>query len=296
MKKGIDISVWQNNVNYMQLKSEGIEFAIIRCGYGRNKSQKDKMFDKHYAGFKYAGIPIGAYHYSYANDVEGAKKEALMCLEFIKGKDFDLPIFYDLEDTKTSKASRDTITQMAKAFCDILIQNGYKAGIYANLNWFNNKMNVKDLEKYYIWLAQWNNKITVNFKVDYWQYSSKGKLNGISGNVDLDYEVVETVEKPVENKKTINELAQEVIKGLWGNGQDRVNRLTQAGYNYQEVQNKVNEILNVSQSKPLYYIIKWGDTLSRISNKFGTSIEQLAKWNNIKNIDKIYAGQKIRVK
>ena len=217
MKKGIDVSTWQNNINYMNVKASGIDFAIIRCGYGQRSSQKDNQFEKHYAGFKYVGIPIGAYHYSYASTVEGAKKEAYNCLEFIKGKDFDLPIFYDLEDKTTAKADKETITQMAKAFCDILIENGYKAGIYANLNWFNNKMNVKELEKYYIWLAQWNNKITANFKVDFWQYTSKGSINGISGNVDLNYELVETVENPVENKKTINELAQEVIDGKWGN-------------------------------------------------------------------------------
>lgn len=299
MKKGIDVSTWQSNINYENVKNDNIEFAIIRCGYGQRSSQKDNQFEKHYAGFKNVGIPVGAYHYSYASTVEGAKKEAYNCLEFIKGKNFDLPIFYDLEDNTTVKASRETITEMAKAFCDILIEHGYKAGIYANLNWFNNKMNIKELEKYYIWLAQWNDKITANFKVDYWQYTSKGSVNGISGNVDMDYQVkAEEQEKPIEpSKKSIEELAQEVIAGKWGNGHDRVVRLTNAGYNYNEVQNRVNEILGYGkQSDPLYYVIKWGDTLTKISNKFGVSINQLMSWNNIKNANKIYAGQKIRVK
>lgn len=297
MKKGIDISTWQNNVDYNKLN---IDFAIIRCGYGRNKSQKDKMFEKHYNELKNKGIPIGAYHYSYASDIEGAKKEALMCLEFIKDKKFDLPVFYDIEDKKCEKASKETITQMAKTFCDILIQNGYKAGVYANLNWFNNKMNVKDLEKYYIWLAQWSEKPTANFKVDFWQYTSKGKVDGISGNVDLDYELKEyseTSSEPIQNepaKKTIEELANEVINGLWGNGNDRYNKLTQAGYNYQDVQNKVNEILGVH--KKLYYTVKAGDNLTRIANKFGTTVNQLVQWNNIKNPNLIYVNQILRVK
>ena len=179
--KGIDISVWQDNVNYSELKTQGIEFAIIRCGYGKNENQKDKKFEEHYSGLKYAGIKIGTYLYSYANTLEGAKAEAKNCLSFIKGKTFDLPIFYDLEDANTTgKASKQTITEMAKIFCEEIIKAGYQAGVYANLHWFKNKIHVKEIEKYNIWLAQWETeKHSANFKVDIWQYTSKGKIKGI---------------------------------------------------------------------------------------------------------------------
>ena len=298
MKKGIDISVWQENVNYNKLKEQGIEFAIIRCGYGKNKSQKDKMFEKHYEGLKNAGIKIGVYHYSYMTSLEGAEAEANMCLEFIKNKQIDLPVFYDLEEKRTANLGKDIVTEGANRFCNIIKANGYKAGVYANLNWFTNYINPYNIIENgnQIWLAQWNSKITADFSVDFWQYTSKGQLEGIGGNVDMDYEIKEEQnEKPIEpTKKTTEELAKEVIEGLWGNGQERYERLTNAGYNYQEIQNKVNEILGVN--KPMYYTIKWGDTLTRISNKFGVSINQLMLWNNIKDANKIYAGQLIRVK
>ena len=185
--KGIDISTWQRNINYMELKAQGIDFAIIRCGYGKNPQQKDDMFEKHYAGLKYAGIKVGAYLYSYANTTTGALQESLNCLRFIEGKEFELPIFYDLEDNRTTgNASKETITKMAKVFCNTIIEKGYQAGIYANLDWFNNKLDINELLEYNIWLAQWNDKMTANFRVDIWQYTSKGKINGIDGNIDLD--------------------------------------------------------------------------------------------------------------
>lgn len=297
MKKGIDVSTWQKDINYNKLKEQGIEFAIIRDGYGKNKTQKDNMFEKHYNGFKNACIKIGVYHYSYMTSVEGAIQEAKTCLEFIKGKEFDLPIFLDLEEKRTANLGKEKITEGALAFCNVIKDGGYQAGVYANLNWFTNYVNpyniIENGNK--IWLAEWNNKITADFNVDFWQYSSKGQIEGIAGNVDLDYEVKEEVNpepKPIE--KTVEELAKEVINGLWGNGNERYKKLTEAGYNYQVVQNKVNEILGVT--KKLYYTIKSGDTLTRISNKFGVSIEQLVDWNNIKNPNLIYAGQLIRVK
>ena len=282
-----------------KLKEQGIEFAIIRDGYGKNKSQKDKMFDKHYEGLKKAGIKVGAYHYSYMTQPEGAIHEAKMCLEFIKNKSFDLPIFIDVEENRSIGMGKDNLTNAVNTFCEIIKEkSGCNSGVYANLNWFTNYLIPSKIinNKNKIWLAQWNEKITADFSVDYWQYTSKGKLEGISGNVDLNYEIkgVDNVDKPVDNKKSIEELAKEVIDGKWGNGQERYERLTGAGYNYQEIQNKVNELLKVN--KPMYYSVKWGDTLTRISNKFNVPIETLCSWNKIKDPNKIYAGQLLRVK
>ena len=289
MIKGIDLSTWQANVDYMKVKNDNIDFAIIRDGYGRNKTQKDNQFENHYSGLKYVGIPIGAYHYAYASDIEGAKKEAKMCLEFIKEKDFDLPIFYDIEDSKI-KADKETLTKMCQAFCDILIENGYKAGVYANLDWFTNRVNVKELEKYYIWLAQWNDKITASFKVDFWQYTSKGEVNGIKGNVDLNTRVINEQNNGKPNK-TIEELAKEVIEGKWGNGRERYENLTLAGYDYNKVQAKVNEILGYKTKN--YYIVKRGDTLYKIAKMYNTTIDKLARINHLGNPNYIVVGQKL---
>lgn len=183
--KGIDISTWQDKVDYSKLKSQGIEFVIIRCGYGKNEHQKDNMFETHYKGCKQAGLKVGAYLYSYATSVDNAKLEAENCLKFIKGKDFDLPIYYDVEDKTIEPLGNILITQCIIEFCKIIENAGYKAGVYANLNWFNNFIDVNKIKKYSLWVAQWNNKCTANFNYDIWQYTSSGELDGINGRVDM---------------------------------------------------------------------------------------------------------------
>ena len=247
--KGIDISEFQENVNYLKLKEQGIEFAIIRLGYGKNISQKDSMFETHFKGLKNAGIKVGAYLYSYAYVKEGAKLEAENTLEIIKGKQFDLPIFYDMEESKQALLGKEVLTEMANEWCRIIKNAGYKAGVYANLNWFKNYLNPYEIasEFNFIWLALWNNdeKPNVQFPVAFWQYTSNGHLDGIEGRVDLNKCYVESFAQPVDNVvyKTNEDLAMEVIQGLWGNGGERKDRLTNAGYNYNEIQKIVNEKL-----------------------------------------------------
>lgn len=256
--KGIDISTWQRNVNYSQLKSNGIDFVIIRCGYGKNESQKDDMFETHYNGCKNVGLKIGAYLYSYASNVDGALKEVENCLKFIKGKQFDLPIFYDLEDKQTAVASKETITEMAIVFCETILKNGYHAGIYANLDWFNNKMYVDRLLKYNIWLAQWNNKPTANFRVDIWQYTSKGKINGINGNCDMDEsykDYSQVVENPVDNSN--NDVYFDIGKTY--TTQVDLNVRTGAGTNYRI--KRYNELTTDGKNhayKQVYAVLKKG--------------------------------------
>ncbi len=182
--KGIDISEHNIITDYSKLKQQGIDFVIIRCGYGKNVSQKDKLFEKHYKNCKEQGLKIGCYLYSYTNTIEGAKLEAENCLNFIKGKLFDMPVYYDLEDKETAKANKSTITQIALEFCDIIEKAGYKSGVYANLNWFINYIDVNSLKSKSLWLAQYNTKPTANFSFDIWQNSSSGKVEGILGNVD----------------------------------------------------------------------------------------------------------------
>ena len=246
MIKGIDISKYQINVNYKKLKSQGIEFAIIQCGFGKNATQKDKMFEKHYKGLKDAGIKVGCYLYSYCDNVNNAILEAKNCLEFIKGKTFELPVFYDLEDKITKKLGRVEITEIAKIFCEEIEKNGYKAGVYANLDWFKNYIDLSKINQYKIWLAQWTNNPTKDFHYDYWQYTDKGNVDGIVGYVDMNYcydtsVTVENVDKIVDNRKTNEEIAKEVWAGKWSNGQERIDKLTQAGYDYNEIQKIVNQ-------------------------------------------------------
>lgn len=163
---------------------------------------------------------FGVYHYSYVTSLENAVLEAKNCLKFINGKKLDLPIFYDLEDKITKTLGKDLITKCAIAFCEEIEKAGYKAGVYANLNWFTNCIDVNKLiEKgFKIWLAQWNDKITAPFSPNYWQYTSKGSVHGIQGNVDLDicYDDISITGDNVDN--SVENSRYEVRKNLynWG--------------------------------------------------------------------------------
>ncbi len=244
--KGIDISTFQRNVNYKKLKEQGIEFAIIRSGYGFGKNQKDELFEIHYKGFKDVGIKVGVYHYSYADSIHRAELEAYNCLEFIKNKSYDLPIFIDMEENNVKKLGKETCTKIAKTFCNIIKNHGYVAGIYANLDWWRNYLNYEELKGYKIWVAQWNHELNADFKVDYWQYG-KGQIDGIDGIVDLDKCLISSTIS--ESKKTNEEIADEVMKGLWGNQPDRQKKLEEAGYDYNLIQEIVNIKMRENQEK-----------------------------------------------
>jgi GH25 family lysozyme M1 (1,4-beta-N-acetylmuramidase) len=179
----VDVSEWQQNINFAQLKSSGIKAVIIRAGYGRETSQKDSMFESHYRNAKSAGLKVGAYWYSYADSINDAEKEAKAFMAVAKGKNFDFPIYYDLEDSSQIGLGKSTLTAIAERFCDTLKRNNYKVGVYANLNWFNNYLDYKKLKaKYSIWLAQYNDKAEID--CDIWQNSSSGRINGYSGRLD----------------------------------------------------------------------------------------------------------------
>ena len=179
----IDVSEWQQNVDYNKIKSSGINAVIIRAGYGREISQKDGMLESHYKNAKSAGMKIGVYWYSYADSVSDAEKEAKACLECIKNKSVDMPIYYDLEDSSQIKLGKTKLTEIAEKFCETIKRCNYKAGVYANLNWFNNYLDYDKLKsKYSIWLAQYNDKAELD--CDIWQNSSSGRVSGYGSNID----------------------------------------------------------------------------------------------------------------
>lgn len=247
MKKGVDLSCWNENVDYNKLKQEGIEFAIIRTGYGKDENQEDKLFEKHYEGLKKAGIKVGAYLYSYCTSVENAEKEAENCLKHIAGKQFDLPIYIDLEETRTKVLGIDAVTNIALLFCRRIKEAGYRAGVYANLDWFKHYVRPEAilLENFSIWLAQWNNRITANFPVDIWQYTNN--YNGMDGDYLMNDNIIK--EKSctcslygICKDDYINSLAVKVIFGEYGNGDERKQKL---GDKYYEVQNIVNKLYKI---------------------------------------------------
>ena len=186
--KGIDISTFQKNVVFSKVKKDGIKFAILRAGFGRYTSQKDAMFESHYKNAKAAGMPVGAYWYSYAKSVDQAKQEAETCAKVLAGKQFEYPIFFDIEESSQAKLGKKVCTEMCEAFCDTMEEKGYYVGVYANKNWFTNYLDYDALsKKYQIWIAQYNNSMTFGKEVQMWQYSSSGSVDGASGRIDMNW-------------------------------------------------------------------------------------------------------------
>lgn len=179
----VDISEFQQGINFNKMKNDGIKAIIIRAGYGRETSQKDSMFESHYRNAKSADMKIGVYWYSYADSVGDAEKEAKACLACIGGKALDMPVYYDLEDSSQIRLGKSKLTEIAERFCDTVKANGYKVGVYANLNWFSNHLDYNRLRnKYSIWLAQYNDKAELD--CDIWQNSSSGRIDGYNGRLD----------------------------------------------------------------------------------------------------------------
>lgn len=213
----VDVSEFQQNIDFNKMKNDGIKAVIIRAGYGREASQKDNMFESHYYNAKTAGMKIGVYWYSYADSVDDAEKEARACLACIGGKALDMPVYYDMEDNFQTHLSKPTLTAIAEHFCNTVKANGYKVGVYANLNWFNNYLDYDKLKKKYsIWLAQYNPENELS--CDIWQNSSTGKINGYNGSIDTNIIFNENIFSKSESKVAKPTLTYRVYAdGKWYN-------------------------------------------------------------------------------
>lgn len=307
--KGLDISSYQKGINFNAIKNVGIEFLILRAGFTSWRTgvnyNKDSCFEDFYNQSKQVGLPVGAYWYSCANTYEKGVAEAKFMYEnCLKGKQFEFPIYIDVEEDRYQKVGKTYVTSAIKGFCETLEKLGYYVGIYANLNYFNNYINTPGLYMYDKWFAYWKkdlNKPSFPYG-DYglWQNSSDGyvagqrvdtniaykdypsiiknaKLNGFTDNNvivnELDkysdeelatmvwqgkfgdgegrkqklcnrYVTVQNlVNQGIGKLKSIDEIAKEVINGKWKNYPERKTLLENAGYNYSEVQKRVNKLL-----------------------------------------------------
>ena len=186
-KIGIDISYYQGNIDFKKVKLSGIDFAILRIGYGMYDNQKDKKFEDYYQGCKNNDIEVGVYLYSYALSVEDAEKEANLVLKWLNGRNLQLPVYFDIEDKSQAKLQKSVLNKICETFCNTIEKGGYWAGIYSNKNWADNIISGKELGKRYTyWIAQYNDKCTYTGPYAMWQCSSKGRVNGINGYVDKD--------------------------------------------------------------------------------------------------------------
>lgn len=261
--KLIDISHHQGKVDFNRVRNAGYEGVIIKAGGSDAGFYKDSRFEENYAGAKNAGLYVGSYYYVGKNclSAEDGVEDAIRFAEILKGKQFDLPIYMDVEAPASDQKTR--VTDAIIGFCTELENRGYYVGVYgSDISGFKEKIDYERIKDMYtLWVARYGSKPKYVTNYSIWQYSETGVVDGINDDeVDLDECYVDfpviikdggyngySKEQP---KKTIEELANEVINGLWGNGQDRKRKLTEAGYDYQAVQNRVNEIL---KPKEEYY-------------------------------------------
>lgn len=189
--RGIDVSKYQGNIDWGAVAASGINFAIIRVGYRGSSTGvlvEDPYFKKNIAGATSAGIKVGVYFFTQAVSEAEAVEEASMAMSLVSGYRMTYPIFIDTESASNGRAnglSKSARTAVVKAFCQTVKNGGYKAGVYASKSWFNNQLSASSLSNYYIWVAQYSSSCTYSGKKDIWQYSSKGSVSGIKGNVDM---------------------------------------------------------------------------------------------------------------
>ena len=309
MLKGIDISHHQKGID---LGAIDVDFVIIKATEGNGYT--DEMCDTFYQKAKSLGKKLGVYHFARPDLGNTAEAEADWFIKETLGYHKEAMLVLDWESGDLTNVA------WAKAWLDrVYSKTGVKPVIYMSASVMHSAdwSSVANAD-YGLWVANYGtndgtaqeavfNRYPLKYWSFYalWQYTSKGRLNGYNGNLDLNYFSGDSSawdkyaggspssskpSNPVETK-SIDDLAREVIAGKYGNGEDRKNAL---GSRYDEVQARVNEILGINQVE--YYIVQSGDNLTKIANKYGTTVNQLVAWNNIANANLIYPGQKLRVK
>lgn len=193
VRKGIDVSQHQGVIDWESVKAQGIDFAIIRCGYGSDLADQDDSFwSYNVAECERLGIPYGVYLYSYAESVEDAASEAAHALRMLQGHTPDFPVYLDLEDKVQSKneAVRAILPQIAQTFCETVRQAGYKPGIYANTYWWTHYLTDPVFEGWEKWVAQYNTSCDYAGTYKVWQASSKMMLDGTTSKyVDVNFDL-----------------------------------------------------------------------------------------------------------
>ncbi len=215
--RGIDVSHNQGVIDWKKVKADGIDFAIIRCGYGMNQlNQDDRQWLNNVLECEKYGIPYGAYLYSYADTVAKAKSEAAHVLRLVRGHKITYPIYYDLEDDSilehTNAAQRCKIIE---TFTGIIRKAGYATGVFASKNWFERELPEASFANCDKWVAQWNTKCTYQGSYQIWQSTKNGTVSGINGLVDMDFLMLPAA------KITVKSPAKKKVKVTWnqkGNG------------------------------------------------------------------------------
>lgn len=251
--KGIDVCGYQGKIDFKKVKSGSVDFVIVKAGYSTSTVE---TWETNFANAKNSGLKVGAYWYSYATTIEQGVNEAKAFIKALKGKQLDFPVYLDLEEKSQFDKGKEFCTELVEAFCGELEKAGYFAGVYCSTYWFTNFVDEKVREKRPAWIADYRGECGYKGTYGIWQYDAD-YVPGVQYDCDRDWGYVDYSEYikqnglngyskeivPSEVKKTVDELAREVINGKWGNGQERKDKLAAAGYSYGDVQKRVNEIL-----------------------------------------------------
>ncbi|WP_099206010.1 LysM peptidoglycan-binding domain-containing protein [Scatolibacter rhodanostii] len=315
---GVDISYANGDVDFHALKAAGVKFVILRCGYGNDMAhQDDAQYFANLEKCKIHNMPYGVYLYSYARNVEMAKSEAAHTLRLLKNTNPQYGVWYDLEDKILP--SGEVLIDMAVTYCDIIKEAGYYAGIYANLYWFNVKLNDSRLNQYGRWVAQWSNANTYEKTFDIWQFTDSYQIGGKGFDGNYAYKdflsgTPETPGKPTS--PPIKEPAPSATDTYVVQSGDTLGGIAEKhGTTYQ----KLAEINGISNPNLIYtgqvikltastspavpttpsasenYVVQSGDTLGGIAAKYGTTYQKLAEINGLANPNLIYPGQVIKI-
>nr|WP_285842546.1 GH25 family lysozyme [Ureibacillus chungkukjangi] len=319
--EGIDVSRYQENIDWEAVANAGMEVAIIKSSEGVDYT--DPNFEVNYEGAKAAGLKVGFYHFLTATTVEQAREEASFFASIISGKDIDVKPVMDFEDL--DGLSVEDINAIALAFAEeVESQTSYPVMVYSNAD---NATNVfgESLTKYSLWLAQYDGNQPSNDVIwetwAGWQYTDTGSIDGVTGDVDLNIfndgifiEATSTEEEPEEQPEQSEEQPTEPSTPESGENSTATTYVVKAGdtlYSIAKMHdttvsailannnlanpNLIHPGVELTISNMSSYLINWGDTLWSLSKKFGTTVEALASENNIENPDLIYAGDTLNI-
>lgn len=258
VEKGIDVSHHQGDIHFGKVKAAGVRFVMLRAGYGweNPKAQTDRKFERNYRGAAEAGLPCGAYHYSYATNRGEAEREADFFLRLTEGKRFAYPLAFDLEDRAQAGLGRAALTEIAETFCSAVERAGYYVCLYSNPDWLKNRLDMERLKRFDLWLARYAAS-PGRENIGLWQYSSAGRVDGIAGPVDLDLAYRDY--PAIMREKGLNGFPKEALP-------------------------------------PKQYTVRSGDTMSGIAARFGVALGALIRANpQAKDPDRIFPGNTLTI-
>lgn len=255
---GIDVSHHNGKIDWAKVAKSGKKFAILKAQYEAQNHRIDEFFEYNYSEAGKNGLARGVYIYIARASVADPVTDAKMLLEKLKGRKLEYGIWLDMEDKSIKPLGKAGLSKLIYTYTQLFRAASYYVGIYCNRDWYLNVLDSANLKKDFdFWIARYPTNDTgaynpnsslkpMNYAVA-WQYSSKGKVPGITGNTDLnvDFDGIVYLMANKASKKTEREIALEVIAGKWGTKDTKPTRkelLTMAGYNYDRVQAIVNQL------------------------------------------------------